>query len=151
MRDSLSRYTNLALMMSDQCPWTVRIRTGTVEEVIGGPVYSHVESAKSRIIDIRRRLAKDYDLGLRKIPHSALNEVLLNAVSHRSYCSPEPITVDVRAESVTISSPGGPVRTGNSFHDRTRNPNLAALLRSSGMKDPKVRGIDGVIWTYKTC
>ena len=151
MRDDLSRYTNLALMMSDQCPWTMRIRTGTVEEVVGGPVYSHVDSAKTRIIDIRRRLAKDYDLELRKIPHAALNEILLNAVSHRSYCSPESITVDIRAESVTVSSPGGLVRTGNSFRERTRNPNLAALLRSSGLKDPAIRGIDGVVWSYKAC
>ncbi len=151
MRDDLSRYTNLALMMSDQCPWTIRIRAGTSEEVVGGPVYSHIESAKTRIIDIRRRLTRDYGLELRKIPHAALNEILLNAVSHRSYCSPEPITVDIRAESVTVSSPGGPVRTGNSFRERTRNPNLATVLRTSGLKDPAVRGIDGVVWSYKAC
>ncbi len=151
MRDDRSRYTNFSLMMSDQCPWTVRIRAGSSDEIVGGPVYSHVESAKKKIIEIRRRLAKDYGLELRKIPLAALNEILLNAVTHRSYCSSEPIIVDVRVESVTVTSPGGLIRTGNSFRDRTRNPTLATMLRTSGMKDPTVRGIDGVIWSYKAC
>ncbi len=151
MRDGPGRYTNLALMMSDQCPWKIRIRTGRDETVVGGPVYSHVESARTKILDARRRIADEYCLELRKIPVSALTEVLLNAVTHRSYCDPRPIEVDVRAESVTVTSPGGAVRIGNSFRDRTRNPALAAVMRASGLKDPDTCGIDGVVWTYKSC
>lgn len=152
MRTSDGTYTNLALMLSDQCPWTCVVRSsGTAEEVVNGSILDQLQNTEKVVLAMRQRIAREANVEMPKLPGLAFAEILLNAVSHRSYCSHEPIVVDVSLDNVAVTSPGGVLRTGIRYVDRTRNPKLAYLLEFLGFKNAGIRGIGGIRRSYRNC
>ena len=127
-------YSNLALILSDQCPWRCEIRSdGRDEQNIGGSVIEQLNTVGQIVAAIRRRQSAESGREITKIQTLAFSEILLNAVCHRSYCDPSPIIVDVGPESTVITSPGGMMRLGVSYRERTRNLHLAEMLEGIEM------------------
>ncbi len=152
LRTPSGGYSNLALILSDQCPWRFEISTreGMVRTV-GGSLVDQLPEAEKAAMQVRRALAEENGSELPKLPGLVLSEALLNAATHRSYCSAQPTRIEVGLDEVRVWSPGGMVRIGNSFRDRTRNPMLAEILQELGFKNSLVRGIPGIIQSYRSC
>ncbi len=152
MRDGSGAYTNLALILSDQCPWSCEFRVDDVVMVtLTGSVLEQIRTVDKSLAEIRGSLASRSRMNIPKLPSLSFYEVVLNAFTHRSYCSREPVIIDVSLERVVVTSPGGVMRLGASYNDRTRNPKLAAVLQTLGVKNRLIRGIPGVLQTYRCC
>lgn len=152
MRTPDGSFTNLALIFSDQCPWSCEIRVdGDAEYVATGSVLEQIHVVGQQVATIRRRLSERAGTGVTKIQGLAFSEVLLNAICHRSYCDPSPIVVDVDLGCTTVTSPGGMMRLGVSYRERTRNPHLTEILVSMGYKNTAIRGMAGVRRAYRSC
>lgn len=147
LKNEDGEWTNLALMLSDQCPWRTEIRCGgEMRETIAGPVLAQSDGIQHAVTDIRRT-----EYGSKGFPTIEFSEVLLNAAAHRSYCDPSPVIVDVLPHMTVVTSPGGRVRVDHGYDGRTRNPRLASLATSMGLKNPKVSGVNGIIGAYRSC
>ena len=143
-------YNNMALMLSDQNPWRFIVKADNeIVSVISGSVMSQLDAVGKAVMEARRMVSTRKENTLGKIPTMAQNEVVLNAITHRSYCSDSPIVADVETNWVGIISPGGMVEGGTSFRERTRNPRLADTFYQMGYKSPAVRGLNGVIRSYR--
>ncbi|MDO5853566.1 MAG: hypothetical protein Q4Q62_05900 [Thermoplasmata archaeon] len=138
-------YTNLALMLSDQCPWRTVFRVdGEMVCDLRGSVLDQVEESAGIVSAIRDGMPT----GSSNLASSVFRELVLNAACHRSYCSPEPTFVDVGPSEITVSSPGEPVRLGAEFRLRTRNPALTETLLAMGYRDRGVRSAAGAFIQY---
>lgn len=143
-------YTNLGLMMSDQCPWEIELyKDSTYLETLKGSAPSQIIKTVGRISAIRRQIADEQDGGLMKFPEMAVSEAVLNAVSHRSYCEECPTMVNVSSNRVVITSPGGHVSLGQDYGNRNRNPALAKVLIEMGFRNMTIKGIPGIVQSYK--
>lgn len=138
-------WNSFALILSDQCPWSFDIRIdGVHEEFVSGPGLSIPDRISKTVLGIRRSVEWQG-----RIPALELNETILNAIAHRSYCDPSPTIVDIRDHSIAVVSPGGMVRIDEGYQGRTRNPRLAGIIDRLGMKNTYVRGISGIISSYR--
>ena len=145
LKDKNSSWNNLALMLSDQSPWYFEIRhEGQLLDTIQGPLALKIDDVTRKVASLCRSTERN---GL--IPALELNEIVLKAIEHRSYCDPSPVVLDIRPYSITVESPGGLLRTGGSYRERTRNPLLAEVVSSLGLKNPKIRGIAGVMNSFR--
>lgn len=139
------RATNLGLMLSDQCPWRTAFRVdGVIVSELRGSVLDQVEGSAGIVAAIRDGMPT----GSSNVASRVLQELILNAACHRSYCSPEPTIVDVGPSEIIISSPGEPVRLGAEFRLRTRNPALTETLVALGYRDRAVRSAAGAFIQY---
>lgn len=146
------RFTNLALILSDQCPWRIQIwKDDRMLAEIGGPAFDQIPNTCTEIRHLRMRIAEEAGTGPGRIHELALMEGLLNAVMHRDYGCDDPITVRLDPCSITIVSPGGLYFTGFSQRDRTRNPRLKQFLYELGSRNNMVMGLPGVVNSYKSC
>lgn len=116
---------------------------------VAGSVVGQLNDIDGAVTDVRRSLSEGSGREVPRIPAMVLIEAVLNAVSHRSYCSREPIVVDVSLDSVRVSSPGGAVRFGLGSDNRTRNPRLNLVLTEMGFKSLAVHGSVGMAKAYK--
>lgn len=140
-------WTNLALMLSDQCPWGTEVRCeGELRRTISGPVLAQSNGIQHAVTDIRR---SEYGFG--GFPTIEFEEVLLNAAAHRSYCDPSPVVVDVLPNMTVVTSPGGRIRIDHGYNGRTRNPCLADIATSMGLKNPRIPGVNGILGAYRGC
>lgn len=143
-------FNNLALIISDQCPWTCEIRCdGTACRELTGSVIGQLNVVEGTVTEIRRRISAESEEGLPRIPAMVLTEVVLNAISHRSYCCPDPVVVDLVRGGIRVSSPGGMMRIGVSYRERSRNPLLTMMLEDMGFKNPAVHGAAGLAKAYR--
>ena len=144
------KYNNLALMLSDQCPWTCEIRyEGSTHSLVKGSLLKQLDMSFKTVLAIHRDASSENGKN-NKVP-MALSEIILNAASHRRYDCDFPTVINVDQDWLEVMSPGVPVRTGMSFRDRTRNPVLADAFDQMGFKNPSIQGMDGVIKTYRSC
>ncbi len=147
IRNVDNEMTNLALMLSDQCPWCTEIRyMGEHRTTVDGPVLRQPDAVQRAVGMIRRSETENGGF-----PAMEFEEVMLNAVTHRSYCDPSPVVVDIRDRFTVVTSPGGMMRIGHGFDGRTRNPGLASIADSMGLKSARIRGIGGIIGAYRGC
>lgn len=69
-------------------------------------------------------------------PPLVIRESLMNALIHRDYRLPQPIVVDIHAQTIDITSPGGPPAfvsvTEMSQHRYRRNPRIAQWMVFAG-------------------
>ncbi|HMJ02012.1 MAG TPA: ATP-binding protein, partial [Conexibacter sp.] len=84
---------------------------------------------------------------VRAIPREAIREALVNAVMHRDWDRPEPITVDHVDDQLIVFSPGeffGGVteQTVLTTASRTRNRRLGDVLRSLRLAEREGTGVD---------
>lgn len=120
-------YTNLAMLLSDQCVHTIKLAVfeGSKKTVfrdrreLTGSLLKQVEEAFS-YIDQHNRIRAEFS-GLERVdnrdyPTEALREALLNAVVHRDYAISSPTLISLFDDRIEFVSIGGLVR-GISYED----------------------------------
>jgi ATP-dependent DNA helicase RecG len=155
-------FTNLALLLSDQCPYTLKLAVfeGTVKAVfrerreIGGSVLAQVREAFEYLDKWNRTRAEIRGLDRidrRDYPPDSVREVLLNAIIHRDYALQGACLVSLFDDRLEVLGSGG-LPYGVAMSDILlglsvpRNPVLAAtfyrlrLVEAYGTGIPKIRG-----------
>jgi ATP-dependent DNA helicase RecG len=141
-------YTNLAFLLSDQCPSFVKAavfednnRNVFLErEEFSGSILSQLENAYA-YLESHDHFKTHYE-GLKRIdyfnfPQEALREAIVNAVAHREYSLSGPTLISIMPSAIEIVSLGGLV-SGITFEDlqanisMPRNKQFAALLYRLG-------------------
>ena len=120
-------YTNLAMLLSDQCVHTIKLAVfeGSKKTVfrdrreLTGSLLKQVEEAFSYIDQYNRTRAEFSGLERmdnRDYPTEAIREALLNAVVHRDYAISSPTLISIFDDRIGFVSIGGLVR-GISYED----------------------------------
>ena len=153
-------YSNIALLLSDQCGHTVKAATfsGTDKTIMqdrrefGGSLFQQMEEAYA-YLDMRNRTKATFE-GLyrtdsRDYPQEALREALLNSLIHRDYSFSAGTLISVYDDRIEFVSIGG-LPGGIALEDIMlglsvcRNPKLAAifyrleLIEAYGTGMPKI-------------
>ena len=153
-------YSNVALLLSDQCPSTIKAATFSGEDKgsfqdrreFGGSLFQQMEELYS-YLDMRNQTKATFDglyrIDTRDYPENALREALLNSLVHRDYSFRASTLVSVYADRIEFVSVGGlpsgielvVIMLGLSV---CRNPKLAAifyrlqLIEAYGTGMPKI-------------
>lgn len=153
-------YSNVALLLSDQCPSTIKAATfsgedkGTFQDrrEFDGSLFQQMEELYS-YLDMRNQTKATFDglyrIDTRDYPEDALREALLNSLVHRDYSFRASTLVSVYADRIEFVSVGGlpssialdDIMLGLSV---CRNPKLAAifyrlqLIEAYGTGMPKI-------------
>ena len=160
-------YTNLALLLSDQCAHTVKIAvfdddTNTVfkdQKEFGGSVFAQLNAAFQYLMLCNRRAAVISGLTREEhpdYPEEAIREALLNAIVHRDYAFSGSIIINVNAREMEFISLGGllpglspeDIRAGIS---QPRNRNLAAVFHRLRLIESYGTGIRRIFALYADC
>lgn len=160
-------YSNLGLLLSDQCPYTTKIAVFSDEELtefrdskeFGGSIFKQFEDAvnylalcnktASTIKGVLRIDKKDY-------PEEAIREALLNALVHRDYSFSGSIIINVNDNKMEFISLGGllpgltteDIRLGIS---QPRNKKLAEIFHRLHLIESYGTGIRRVYKLYENC
>lgn len=142
--DENNRFTNVGLLLSDQCEHTIKVAVFGEEDEFEfidrrefkGSVFSVLRDTlqyldlnnhlHSEIVEYQRVEHKDYN-------QEVIREGLLNAIIHRDYSFSGSILISVYKNRIEITSLGGLVY-GLSFSDigagisQSRNPGLATIF-----------------------
>ena len=158
-------YTNLALLLSDQCPYTIKVavfqgRDKTVfrnRKEFSGSLLKQLEDAYN-FIDIYNNTKATfkglYRTDKRDYPEDALREALLNSIIHRDYSFNGSTIINLFEDHVEVASLGGLV-PGLSLEailmgvSESRNPNLAAVFYRMEIVESYGTGIDKIMGLYK--
>lgn len=137
-------YTNIALLLSDQCTSMIKAATfagedkGTFQDrrEFGGSLFRQMEELYS-YLDMRNQMKATFDglyrIDTRDYPEEALREALLNSLVHRDYSFSASTLVSVYHDRIEIVSAGG-LPAGIELDDIMlglsvcRNPKLAAVF-----------------------
>ncbi len=157
-------YTNLGLILSDQCPHTVKV---AVFEGLGksvfkdrrefdgslikqlNEVYEYIEiynRTKAEISGLHRIDSRDY-------PTEAIREALLNSLVHRDYAYSASTLISIFDNRIEFVSIGGLVK-GMSYDDImlgisiTRNINLANIFYRLKLIEAYGTGITNIFRSY---
>ncbi len=157
-------YTNLAVILSDQCAHTTKIAVfGDDENTVfkdsrefGGSVFKQMEDAFSYLTLCNRTVATFN--GLERVeksdyPQDALREALLNALVHRDYSFSGSIIINVNDQEMAFISIGGllpgltpdDIRSGIS---QPRNKNLAEVFHRLHLIESYGTGIRKIYTLY---
>lgn len=162
-----SLFTNLALILSDSCPYTIKAAVFSDEEntkfldskEFSGSVFSQLENCFNYL----RLCNKNNAIfnGLERIeqpdyPEEAVREALLNAVVHRDYSFSGSIIINVNSSETEFISIGGllpglspeDIRSGIS---QPRNKNLAEIFHRLKLIESYGTGIRKIYNLYKNC
>ncbi len=137
-------YTNLGMLLSDQCVHTIKLAVfdGGKKSVfrdrkeLSGSLLTQLEDAYSYIDQFNRTRAEFEGLeriDRRDYPGEALREALLNAITHRDYSFSGSTLISIFDDRIEFVTIGGLVR-GLTFDDIMlgvsvlRNPNLANVF-----------------------
>ena len=158
-------YTNLALLLSDQCEHTLKIAVfqGTDDVIFRnhqefrGSLLTQLEegfffldkniAVKSTIDGLRRNDVRDY-------PLAAVREALLNAIIHRDYSFTGSTLVNIYDDRIEFVSLGGLV-SGLSMEavmmgvSQSRNSNLANVFYRLKLVESYGTGIKRIMALYK--
>ena len=153
-------YSNVALLLSDQCPSTIKAATFSGEDKgsfqdrreFDGSLFQQMEELYS-YLDMRNQTKATFDglyrIDTRDYPEDALREALLNSLVHRDYSFRASTIVSVYADRIEFVSVGG-LPSGIALDDIMlglsvcRNPKLAAifyrlqLIEAYGTGMPKI-------------
>ena len=153
-------YSNVALLLSDQCASTIKAATfagddkGTFQDrrEFGGSLFQQMEELYS-YLDMHNQIKATFDglyrIDARDYPEEALREALLNSLVHRDYSFSASTLVSVYNNRIEFVSVGG-LPTGIELDDIMlglsiyQNPKLAAvfyrlrLIEAYGTGMPKI-------------
>lgn len=112
------RFTNLALLISDQCPARIILNiyddSGAVKgsERIGGSILAQLESVQERLAVVNEPILTKKAGALARNetypwPQFALREALVNTMAHRDYSSPLQAAVNIHTDFISFLTPGG--------------------------------------------
>ena len=160
-------YTNLALLLSDQCVHTIKVAVfqGVDNAVFrerkefSGSLLKQLNDAyqfldffnktEATISGLRRTDQRDY-------PEEAVREALLNSIIHRDYLFSGSTIINIFDDHIEFISLGGLVR-GISMEaifmgvSQSRNPNLAAVFYRLGLVESYGTGIRKIMRLYHGC
>ncbi|MDD7390250.1 MAG: putative DNA binding domain-containing protein [Lachnospiraceae bacterium] len=160
-------YTNLALILSDQCQHTTKIAVFGDEanttfkdaKEFGGSIFRQLDDSYS-YLTLCNRTAAAFN-GLTRIelpdyPEEALREALLNALIHRDYSYSGSIIINVNDSCMEFISIGGllpglsadDIRSGIS---QPRNRKLAEIFHRLKLIESYGTGIRKIYALYKDC
>lgn len=158
-------YTNLALLLSDQCPYSIKaaIFQGNTKSIFrdraefGGSLFAQLENAFKYFSQYNKIYA--YIENLNRIersdyPPEAIREGLLNALIHRDYSFSGPILASLYEDRFEIISIGGIV-PGLRMEDllsgvsQSRNEKLSAIFYRLGYIEAYGTGIRRMIECYE--
>ena len=160
-------YTNLGLILSDQCLHTVKVAVfGDDAKTIfkdnkefGGSVFEQLEGAFDYLMLCNRTVSEIK--GLERVekqdyPEAALREALLNALVHRDYTFSGSIIVNVNEKEIEFISLGGllpglspdDIRSGIS---QPRNKALAEVFHRLRLIESYGTGIRRIFGLYAEC
>ena len=158
-------YTNLALLLSDQCTHTIKVA------VFQGTDSAVFRERKEFTGSLLKQLRETYQFldfynkteavfaGLRRVdlrdyPEDAMREALLNSMIHRDYLFSGSTIINVFDDHVEFLSLGGLVR-GISMEavfmgiSQSRNPNLAAVFYRLGFVESYGTGVRKIMRLYQ--
>ena len=160
-------FTNLALLMSDQCQYTTKVAvfgddqntTFKDNQEFRGSIFKQIDEAFHYIM-LNNRTSSDFK-GLERIeksdyPEAALREVLLNSVVHRDYGFSGSIIININDKQMEFVSIGGllpdltaeDIRSGIS---QPRNKNLAEVFHRLKLIEAYGTGIRRIYKLYENC
>lgn len=154
------KYTNLALLLSEQCRHTIKVakfekitEQAKFRQEFSGSVlkqfneaYSYTSKVCNICFLVETGLTAPY-MG------KSLEELILNAVIHRNYNIPDSILIKGFPNHVEVISPGG-IASGCSQNDimqgisLLRNTKLAAVFKELRLVELLGRGIQHIIRPY---
>lgn len=161
------QYTNLALILSDQCQHTTKIAVfGDTENItfkdakeFGGSIFKQLDDSYAYLA-LCNRTAATFK-GLERIeksdyPEETIREGLLNALVHRDYSYSGSIIINVNDECMEFISIGGllpglsaeDIRSGIS---QPRNRKLAEIFHRLRLIESYGTGIRKIYALYKDC
>lgn len=168
IRDSSdSLYTNLALVLSDQCSHTIKVAVFGNDantqfrdsREFSGSVFEQLEDTFSYLVLCNKTVATFK--GLERIecadyPEEALREALLNAIVHRDYSFSGSIIININDNEMEFISIGGllpglspdDIRSGIS---QPRNKNLAEVFHRLHLIESYGTGIRKIYSLYGNC
>ena len=158
-------FTNLALLLSDQCPFTIKaaVFQGTDNAVFrdrkefSGSLLKQLEDVYS-YLNFYNKTEAVFD-GLKRTdrrdyPEGAIREALLNCIVHRDYLFSGSTIINLFDDHIEFISLGGLV-SGISMEaifmgaSQSRNPNLASVLYRLGLIESYGTGIRKIIRLYR--
>ena len=161
------QYTNLALILSDQCPHTTKIAVFGDQENItfkdakefGGSIFKQLDDSYDYLA-LCNRTASVFK-GLERLdksdyPKEAIREALLNALVHRDYSFSGSVIINVNDACMEFISLGGllpglsaeDIRSGIS---QPRNRKLAEIFHRLRLIESYGTGIRKIYALYKDC
>ena len=160
-------YTNLALIISDQCAHTTKVAvfgdesntTFKDNKEFGGSIFKQLEDTYTYLM-LCNKTAATFK-GLERIekqdyPEVALREALLNALVHRDYSFSGSVIINVNDEKMEFISIGG-LLPGLSIDDirlgisQPRNKNLAEMFHRLHLIESYGTGIRKIYKLYENC
>ena len=163
--DLNNRYTNLGLLLSDECPYSIKCAIFNGKNKLEfkdrkeftGSVLKQANEAfeylklfnriKGKIVGLERVDTRDY-------PEYAFREALLNAIIHRDYNFTGSILISLFDDHFEITSLGGLVK-GLNMEDlyygvsESRNPNLANVFYRLKYVESFGTGIERIFESYE--
>lgn len=157
-------YTNLGLLLSDQCPHTIKVAVfeGTDQSVFHDrrefsgsllhqlhEVYDYIDIHNQTHAAFRKLLRID----TRDYPEVAIRESLLNALVHRDYSIRASTLISIYADRIEIISLGG-LMPGLELDDLMmgisvcRNPHLANIFYCLQLIEAYGTGLQKIITSY---
>lgn len=159
------QYTNLARILSDQCPYTTKIAVFDDKDNItfkdakefGGSIFHQLDESYAYLALCNRTSATFH--GLERIersdyPEAAIREALLNALVHRDYSYSGSIIININDEGMEFISIGGllpglspeDIRSGIS---QPRNRKLAEIFHRLRLIESYGTGIRKIYALYR--
>jgi len=160
-------YSNLALIISDQCAHTTKVAVFADEEntkfrdskEFGGSIFEQLDSTYAYLALCNKTMATFK--GLERVekvdyPEEALREALLNALVHRDYSFSGSVIINVNDKEMEFISIGGllpglspdDIRSGIS---QPRNKNLADIFHRLHLIESYGTGIRKIYNLYANC
>ena len=160
-------FSNLALLLSDQCLHSVKIavfadEANTIfrdQKEFGGSIFAQLEASYDYLMLCNQTAAVIQGLqriDSRDYPEEAIREALLNALIHRDYSYSGSIIINVNDREMEFVSLGGllpglspdDIRSGIS---QPRNKNLAAVFHRLRLIEAYGTGIRRIYSLYADC
>lgn len=159
-------YTNVGLLLSDQCPHTIKTATfqGTDQSEFkdrrefGGSLFGQMEDVYA-YIDLQNRTHSSFDklrrIDTRDYPETAIREALLNSLVHRDYSYSASTLISIYDDRIEFVSIGGLV-TGVSANDIMlglsvcRNPKLAGVFYRLHLVEAYGTGMPKIFKSYQS-
>ena len=165
--DSNDLYTNLGLLLSDQCRHSIKAAVFADEDNTSfldskeftGSILRQLDDAYSYLMLNNRNNAEFK--GLERVEHysypqEALREALLNALVHRDYAFNGSIIININESQIEFISLGG-LLPGLSAEDiqngisQPRNPKLAEVFHRLRLIESYGTGIRRIFTLYRDC
>ena len=164
--DRRGRFTNLALILSDQCPFSIREATFGRDDIFSRPherrefsgsLFRQMKEAYE-FLDFRNMLYCEihglYRVERRDYPKEAVREGIMNAIVHRDYSIPTFSKIALFQDRIEILSagglpPGGDLEEALQGRSCPRNPGLMDIFRRLGLIESSGAGIPRIYRSYE--